>query len=206
MVGVGLCVRLIAAPGKKNEVAAFLEKALPLVEAEPETTAWFAARVEASSFLIFDVFPTEAGRQQHLAGPVAEALAAHAADLLSEPPTIEPVELPCLEAPGIAADTGTGLITTGFRDSIARPRKSRRLVVRRTRTASPAHPRAYARKGPVGRVIALAVLPLELGVSHIPAAFHGRVLRRRNPCARPEVVPEERALLPLLRRRWLQDL
>ena len=100
MVTVGLCVHLTAAPGKENEVAALLEGALPLVEDEPETTAWFAARVEASSFLIFDVFPTDAGRQQHLAGPVAEALAAHAADLLSQPPTIERVELLASKLPG----------------------------------------------------------------------------------------------------------
>ena len=93
MVTVGLCVRLVSAPGKENEVASFLESALPLVQAEPETTAWFAARVDASSFLIFDVFPTEAGREQHLAGPVAEALAARAPDLLSQPPTIEQIEV-----------------------------------------------------------------------------------------------------------------
>ena len=100
MVTVGLCVRLIAAPGKENDVAEFLEGALPLVEAEPETTAWFAARVDASSFLIFDVFPSESGREQHLAGPVAEALGARAADLLVEPPTIEPVELLASKLPG----------------------------------------------------------------------------------------------------------
>jgi len=100
MVTVGLCVRLIAAPGKENEVAAFLEGALPLVQAEPETTAWFAARVEGSGFLIFDVFPTEAGREQHLAGPVAEALAGRAADLFSQPPTIEQVELLASKLPG----------------------------------------------------------------------------------------------------------
>jgi quinol monooxygenase YgiN len=100
MVTVGLCVRLIASPGKENEVAAFLESALPLVQAEPETTAWFAARVDASSFLIFDVFPTEAGRQQHLAGPVAEALAARGAELLSQPPTIERIELLASKLPG----------------------------------------------------------------------------------------------------------
>jgi len=93
MVTVGLLVRLIAAPGKENELAAFLVGALPLVEAEPETTAWFAARVDASTFLIFDVFTAEAGREQHLAGPVAEALAARAVDLFSQPPTIEHVEL-----------------------------------------------------------------------------------------------------------------
>jgi quinol monooxygenase YgiN len=100
MVTVGLCVRLIAAPGKEREVEAFLESALPLVDAEPDTTAWFAARVDASSFLIFDVFPTEAGSQRHLAGPVADALATRAADLFSQPPAIERVELIASKLPG----------------------------------------------------------------------------------------------------------
>src|ERR1700757_47160 len=100
MVTVGLCVRLIAAPGTEADVAAFLETALPLVEAEPETTAWFAARVDAASFLIFDVFPSESGREQPRAGPFAEALGARAAHLLIEPPTIEPVELLASKLPG----------------------------------------------------------------------------------------------------------
>jgi quinol monooxygenase YgiN len=102
MVTVGLCVRLIAAPGKESEVEAFLEGARPLVDAEPETTAWFAARVDASSFLIFDVFPTEAGRERHLAGSVAEALAARAAELFSQPPTIERIELIASKLPASA--------------------------------------------------------------------------------------------------------
>ena len=93
MVTVGLCVRLNAATGKEAELEAFLKSALPLVEAEPETTAWFAARIDPSMFLIFDVFPTESGRQQHLDGPVAAALAAHAADLLAEAPTIERLDV-----------------------------------------------------------------------------------------------------------------
>ena len=100
MVTVGLCVRLTAAVGKESEVEAFLESALPLVNDEPETTAWFAARIDPSSFLIFDVFPTESGRQQHLAGPVAEALAANAAELLAEAPTIERLELLASKLPG----------------------------------------------------------------------------------------------------------
>ena len=93
MVTVGLSVRLVAAPGKEREVEAFLESALPLVDAEPETTAWFAARIGMSDFLIFDVFPNEMGREDHLAGPVAAALAARAAELFAEPPVIERVEV-----------------------------------------------------------------------------------------------------------------
>jgi quinol monooxygenase YgiN len=100
MVTVGLCVSLTAAPGKEHEVAAFLEAALPLVEAEPETTAWFAAQIDDSRFLIFDVFPTESGREQHLAGPVARALAERAAELFAGAPIIERIGVLATKLPG----------------------------------------------------------------------------------------------------------
>lgn len=38
----GLIVRLEAKPGAEERVAAFLRDALPLVQQEPETVAWFA--------------------------------------------------------------------------------------------------------------------------------------------------------------------
>jgi quinol monooxygenase YgiN len=99
MVTVGLSVRLIAAQGKENEVETFLRAALPVVEGEPETTAWFAARIDTSTFLIFDVFPTESGRDEHLSGPVAEALAARAAELFAEAPAIERLEVLAAKLP-----------------------------------------------------------------------------------------------------------
>ena len=73
MVTRGLVVQLEARAGKEDEVAAFLEGALPLVEREPETVAWFALRLGTSSFAIVDAFPGEEGRLAHLAGPVATA-------------------------------------------------------------------------------------------------------------------------------------
>ena len=89
MVTTGLIVRLEAQPGKEQELEAFLTQALPLVEDEPDTLAWFAVRTGASSFAIVDVFPDEAGRQAHLDGPVAAALTAKAQELLAQPPQIE---------------------------------------------------------------------------------------------------------------------
>jgi quinol monooxygenase YgiN len=100
MVTVGLLVRLIAKPGNEAEVAGFLEGALPLVEAEPATVAWFAIRLGPSEFGIFDAFPDDAGRQAHLAGRVAEALMARAGELLEQPPTIEPVDVLAAKLPG----------------------------------------------------------------------------------------------------------
>ena len=93
MVEVGLLVRLEAKTGKEAEVEAFLKSGLALVEEEPETTVWFALRMGQSTFGIFDAFPSDSGRQAHLSGKVAAALMAKAADLLSQPPVIENVDV-----------------------------------------------------------------------------------------------------------------
>jgi len=93
MVSVALFVRLEAKPGKQSEVEAFLKGGLPLAQAEPATTAWFALRMGPSTFGIFDAFPDESGRQAHLTGPIAAALMAKASDLLAAPPVIEKVDV-----------------------------------------------------------------------------------------------------------------
>jgi quinol monooxygenase YgiN len=100
MVTVGLHVRLEAKPGREDDVRRFLEGGLPIVEDEPETVVWFAIRMGPSTFGIFDAFPTDAGRQAHLVGRVAEALLARADDLLAEPPTIQPVDVLAAKMPG----------------------------------------------------------------------------------------------------------
>jgi quinol monooxygenase YgiN len=99
MVTVGLLVTLQAKPGKADELAAFLASALPLAEAEPETTAWFAIKIDASTFGIFDGFPADSGRQAHLNGPIAAALMQRADELLAEPPDIKPVEVLAAKLP-----------------------------------------------------------------------------------------------------------
>jgi quinol monooxygenase YgiN len=88
-VKVALIAKLEAKPGKETEVENFLKGALPLVQEEPGTIAWFAIRLGNSSFGIFDVFNDEAGRQAHLNGKVAAALMAKAAELFAKPPEIQ---------------------------------------------------------------------------------------------------------------------
>ena len=100
MVKVALFVRLEAKPGKEKEVEQFLLGGLPLVQAEPATTAWFGIRLGPSTFGIFDAFPDEAGRQAHLAGKVAAALMGQAGDLFSTPPSIEKVDVLAAKLPG----------------------------------------------------------------------------------------------------------
>jgi quinol monooxygenase YgiN len=99
MVKVGLLVRFDALPGKEDEVASFLEGALPLVNEEVSTLVWHAIRLGPSTFGIFDAFPDEAGRQAHLNGKVAEALLGSVGDLVSQP-TIEEVDVLASKTPG----------------------------------------------------------------------------------------------------------
>ena len=89
----GLWVPLEAKPGKEADLAKFLEGGRSLVEDEPDTTAWFAVRLDGSRFAVFDVFPDDSGRQAHLSGRVAEALMAQADELLARPPDIQQVDV-----------------------------------------------------------------------------------------------------------------
>lgn len=99
MVKVALWVRLEAKPGKEAEVESFLRGGLAIVEQEPATIAWFAIRMGASTFGIFDAFPDEAGRQAHLSGQVAAALMARAPELLAQPPKIEKIDVLAAKLP-----------------------------------------------------------------------------------------------------------
>jgi quinol monooxygenase YgiN len=98
-VTVALFVRLEAKPGKEAEVEKFLRGGLALVQQEPATTAWFGIRLGPKTFGIFDAFPNEAGRQAHLTGQVAAALMAKAAELFSQPPSIEKVDVLAAKLP-----------------------------------------------------------------------------------------------------------
>jgi quinol monooxygenase YgiN len=74
MVTKGLLVRLEVKAGNDALAEDVLRSALPMVRAEAATTAWFAIRFGRSEYGMFDVFPDDAGREAHLAGPVTQAL------------------------------------------------------------------------------------------------------------------------------------
>lgn len=100
MLKVALFVRLEAKAGKENDVAKFLEKGLELANQEATTPLWFALRLGPRTFAIFDSFKDEAGRQNHLNGPIAKALMANAPDLLAAPPAIEQLDVLGVKLPG----------------------------------------------------------------------------------------------------------
>lgn len=99
MIKKALYARLDAKPGFESKVETFLASALPLVDAEPATKAWFAIKMGPATFGIFDVFPDHAGREAHLAGKVAEALMVRAGELLRTPPQIEKIDVLAAKLP-----------------------------------------------------------------------------------------------------------
>jgi len=100
MAKCGLYVRLIAKEGQEDALENFLKGALPAAERESQTPVWFALKFGPGDFGIFDAFATEEGRQLHLNGEIAAALMAHAGELLSTAPKIEPIEVLAAKLPG----------------------------------------------------------------------------------------------------------
>ncbi len=99
MVTKGLQVTLKAKPGKEKALSDFLAGALPLANAEAETTAWFAIKIDDSTYGIVDFFPDDHGRQAHLDGPIAAALMSKVGELLSSPPDIKPIDVLAAKLP-----------------------------------------------------------------------------------------------------------
>jgi quinol monooxygenase YgiN len=95
-----LLALLEAKPGKERELEEFLKSALPLAVRETGTTSWYAVKLGAARFGIFDTFKDEAGRNAHLAGDIAKALFAKADELLARPPQVEQLEILASKAPG----------------------------------------------------------------------------------------------------------
>jgi len=93
MPTVSLFVRLEAKPGKEQEVAAFLKQGVELANQEPTTPVWFALQLGPTTFGVFDAFRDESGRQNHLNGPIAQALMTQAPNLFAAPPVIERIDV-----------------------------------------------------------------------------------------------------------------
>jgi len=92
----GLLLTFKAKAGNESVVEQFLRDAKPLVEAEPDTVAWFAIHLDHGEYGIFDVFPDHGGRFKHLTGQVPRELAKHALSLLGG--------LPDPHLPGVLAE------------------------------------------------------------------------------------------------------
>jgi quinol monooxygenase YgiN len=104
MVNFGLLVRLEAKPGKESDVENFLRESLLMAQEEPLTITWFAMRLGPSTFGIFDGFPNEAGREEHLSGKIAATIKEKASELFNQPPVIEKFDVIAAKLPQVNKD------------------------------------------------------------------------------------------------------
>ncbi|MBI4292938.1 MAG: hypothetical protein HY661_15815 [Betaproteobacteria bacterium] len=102
----GLLVTFAAQEGHQPEAEAFLRDAQPMVEDEPETTAWFAIRLDDGKYGIFDVFPNNGGRFKHLVGRVPRAMAMKAPRLMSGVPDMDMLNVVAEKQGGEIAQAG----------------------------------------------------------------------------------------------------
>jgi quinol monooxygenase YgiN len=99
-VKLGLLARIEAKPEHAEEVAELLAGATRVAEQEGYTVTWYAYRLDATTFGVFDTFDDEAGRTAHLHGKIAAALEDAAKAKLVTPADIRPVDLIGVKAQG----------------------------------------------------------------------------------------------------------
>lgn len=94
-----LFVGIEADSGKESDVAAFLRRALGPVQEEPDTHDWYALRFGLRHFAIFDTFPGNAERLEHLLGEVGRALIVKTFTMLDGLPDIRPAQILAAKQP-----------------------------------------------------------------------------------------------------------
>jgi quinol monooxygenase YgiN len=92
-VKLAFLATLEAKEGKGGELGEFLRAGRELALTEEGTVTWYAFRIDENRYGIFDTFETEDARTAHLNGPIPEALAKVADDLLAGEPSIQPVDI-----------------------------------------------------------------------------------------------------------------
>ncbi|GAB3455645.1 hypothetical protein GCM10027321_08470 [Massilia terrae] len=118
MVTKGLLVHLDVKHGFDAEVERCLLDAVPAVRGESGTRAWYAIRFGRGEYGIFDAFPDEAARTEHLNGDAVAALMAKSVALLNQPPRIELVEVLASKLPeGLNAAVDTKGLLLSFKAS-----------------------------------------------------------------------------------------
>jgi quinol monooxygenase YgiN len=92
-VRLGILAQLEAAPGKGDELAAFLQAGRELAVAEQGTVTWYAFKISDTRYGIFDTFETDDARQAHLNGEIPAALGQVAPNLLAGEPEIRTIDI-----------------------------------------------------------------------------------------------------------------
>lgn len=76
-------IKIEALPGQEEALASLLHQASAMVaENESATHVWYALRLSKNTFMIFDTFLDESGRNAHFADKAANALKEHSKSMI----------------------------------------------------------------------------------------------------------------------------
>jgi quinol monooxygenase YgiN len=92
-VTLGVLAFLDARPGKEDDLAAFLRSGRDIAAREEGTVTWYAFKLDARRYGIFDTFESDDAREAHLTGEIPEALGQVGTELLASDPDIRRVEI-----------------------------------------------------------------------------------------------------------------
>jgi hypothetical protein len=89
---VAVLARFDFVAGHEEEISRFFAEGRVIVEGQPESTGWYAARLGPTTYAAFAVFATEADRDALLAagGPVLSKTYGH---LFASPPTFDMADI-----------------------------------------------------------------------------------------------------------------
>lgn len=107
MAACGLLVRMDVRLGRENEVEQLLRAVQAASQQETGTMAWFAIRYGKHEYGVCDVFPDEAARDAHLAGPTVRDVIDRSGELLMQPLRIRRFDV-------LAEKIGAGLVSKGL--------------------------------------------------------------------------------------------
>jgi hypothetical protein len=102
LIMVGVLAKFEFLAGHEEEISRFFAEGRIIVEGQPASTGWYAARLGPSTFVAFAVFATEADRDALLAagGPVLSKVYGH---LFAAPPTFDKADIVEHRAPATFA-------------------------------------------------------------------------------------------------------
>jgi hypothetical protein len=124
-----LLTRWVARPGKDEEAGDLLRDALPLVELESGTLAWFPLRFGPSDFGVFASFRDLASRRSHLDGAAHQILWTKAPLVFDGEPHVDELDVLAEKLPprGRCGPITQGLLLD-FRIKLGQDRRVRELL------------------------------------------------------------------------------
>lgn len=93
MSKLALLTKLEAIPGKEAAVEEFLRDAFQIIAEEEHAVHWFALKIGAHTYGVFDTFENEEHREAHISGRIWKLIMDRDTELFSRSPQVHTAEI-----------------------------------------------------------------------------------------------------------------